>query len=160
MKKYKVLSLMVSVLFTITAMVSAQQNDVSQKVYDKLASKDYKIAVNRMNPMRGSSRHLNSDYAITQSGDSIKSYLPYQGEAYSAPYGGGSVLVFDAPITDYTIQSEKKGTTLIKFKARTPEDTYTYTIKVFKNGSSTVHVSANKRQGISFYGDLVLTEHP
>jgi hypothetical protein len=158
MKMNKILSLVVFVLFTITSTVSAQQDSVSQKVYDLLESKRYKIEVNRMNPMKGSSRHLNTDYSITQSGDSIKSYLPYQGEAYSAPYGGGSVLVFDALITDYTIKSEKKGATSISFKARTPEDIYTYRIKVFKNGSSTIHVSANKRQSISFYGDLMLEE--
>ena len=51
-----------------------------------------KIDVDRAVPMAGRSVNLTSPYSLEIHGDSILSYLPYFGRAYSAPYGGGEGL--------------------------------------------------------------------
>jgi len=53
-----------------------------------------KIDVDRAVPMAGRSVNLTSPYSLEIHGDSILSYLPYFGRAYSAPYGGGEGLMF------------------------------------------------------------------
>ena len=154
MKAYKILTLTALIFGISITSIYAQKKEISKEMTALLESKNYKIEVDRMNPMKGASRHLTSSYAVTLNGDSVDSYLPYQGVAYSAPYGGGSALIFESPIKDYTQTFDKKGAAVIKFKATTPEDTYTYYIKIFSNGSSSIQISANKRQGISFSGTL------
>jgi len=52
-----------------------------------------KIDVDRAVPMAGRSVNLTSPYSLEIHGDSILSYLPYFGRAYSAPYGGGDFVV-------------------------------------------------------------------
>lgn len=61
-----------------------------------------------MQPMKGRSRALTSDYSIEIRNDSVFSYLPYFGVAYNVPYGGGKGLIFNAPITGYRKESLKK----------------------------------------------------
>lgn len=154
MKTYKLFTLIAMIFcFSISA-TYAQKKEMAKDLLERLDSKHYKINVDRMNPMKGPSKYLSSPYSITLIGDSVNSYLPYVGEAYSAPYGGGSVLIFESPITEYRQTFDKKGNAIIKFKAQTREDMYTYNIKIFENGSSSIQVSANKRQTISFNGML------
>ncbi|WP_106831051.1 DUF4251 domain-containing protein [Parabacteroides pacaensis] len=131
-----------------------KKNTEEQIVKELLESKEYTIEVDRAIPMRGPSRHLTSPYTLEIKGDSVISYLPYFGEAYSVPYGGGKGLIFEAPITDYKLSFNKKGLAKIKFKTYSGEDTFTYTIEVFPNGSASINVLAMNRQGISFYGEL------
>ena len=67
----------------------AQKARTEQTVKEALEARRYRIEVNYMTPMRGRSRALTDNYSLTIHGDSVLSYLPYVGEAYSAPYGGG-----------------------------------------------------------------------
>lgn len=127
-----------------------------QVVKELLESSRYKIEVDRMVPMSGPSKHLTSPYSLELKGDSISSYLPYFGQAYSLPYGGGKGLIFDAPITDYKLAfNKKKEVATVKFKCKTEEDNFTYIIEVYSNGSSTIRIQPVNRQSISFYGELM-----
>ena len=106
--------------------------------------------------MRGPSRHLTSNYSVEIRNDSVFSYLPYFGIAYSAPYGGrGKGLIFDEKITDHKLIFDKKGTANISFRTRTEEDSYIYWIKVFTSGSADVRVTPNNKQSISYYGEFI-----
>ena len=53
-----------------------------QKMIDK---GHFKIDVNRSIPMSGRSVDLTSSYSLEVKGDSVISYLPYFGQAYSVP---------------------------------------------------------------------------
>lgn len=90
--------------------------------------------------------------------DSVISYLPYYGRAYSIPYGGGEGLNFKAPLTDYKLEWDKKETAKIKFSARSEEDRFDFSIDVFSNGSSSIFVNMQNRQSISFQGELDMPE--
>lgn len=130
------------------------KQEQKQAIKEKIESKHFTIDVNRMIPMSGPSKSLTSDYSLKLKGDTLISYLPYFGEAYSIPYGGGKGLNFEAPITDYSLTWNKKGVAVVKFKARTNEDNFSFRIQIFDNGTSSIQISPINRQSITFYGEL------
>ncbi|MDR0845620.1 MAG: DUF4251 domain-containing protein [Tannerella sp.] len=131
-----------------------------QAVKELIDSKHYTVDVNRMLPMSGKTQNLTSNYSLTVEGDSVISYLPYSGRAYSVPYGGGKGLNFNAKITDYSLSYDQKGTADISFLTDSGEDRYKYSVKIFANGSSVIQVTPNNRQSISYHGNLNEDEKP
>lgn len=152
--------ILLGLIFLIAAMPATAQSRSEKKarieriVRDAIDSKAYKIDVNRMQPMRGGSRALTADYSLEVGNDSVHSYLPYFGVGYNIPYGGGKGLVFSEPITDYKVKELKKGGVQIDFKARSEGDNYEYSLTIFPNGSTAIHVRASNRQSISYTGDM------
>ena len=120
-----------------------------------IESENYKIDVNTAMPMRGRSIPLTSSYSLEIRNDSVISYLPYYGRAYSIPYGGGDGLNFKAVLKEYSMEMDKKGNAVIEFIARNPEDRYEYRVKVFPNGSASIDVNMQNRQSISFQGSCI-----
>lgn len=136
---------------------SPKEKETKEKqiVKELLESGRYSIEVDRAVPMSGPSKHLTTPYTLELKGDSVSSYLPYFGQAYSIPYGGGKGLIFDSAVSDYRLNFDKKGTATVKFKSRTDEDNFSYLLQVYPNGSATVHVTPVNRQSITFYGELI-----
>jgi hypothetical protein len=122
------------------------------KLREAIENRTFIVEVDRALPSSGSARTLTSPYSLTINGDEVKSHLPFFGRAYSVPYGGGDGLIFESSITDYQLTFDKKGMATIVFKTKTKEDQFTYLIHIFTNGSSTIQVSSNNRQPISFNG--------
>lgn len=139
---------------TLSAQSRKEKKQLKKQAVERLVSSGkYKIDVNRAIPARGRSVMLTSSYSVEIRNDSVISYLPYFGRAYNIPYGGGDGLNFKAPLTDYTLSWDKKGTAKIKFSARSPEDKFDFNISVFSNGSSSINVNMQNRQSISFSGE-------
>lgn len=134
---------------------AAKKAETARLVMEALGNCHYKIDVQMMHPQRGASRHLTSSYSIEVRNDSLISYLPYFGRAYDIPYGGGKALNFSAPIGSYNEFFGKKGQRRIEIGTENDEDRYLYTIEVYENGSSTIDVIAQKRERISFSGNLI-----
>lgn len=133
---------------------AAQMAELSVNVTNALNNRDFKIAIDRMYPMRGSSRHVTYGYSVEVRNDTLISYLPYFGRAYNVPYGGGKGLNFTAPIGSYQEFMKRNGQRHIEIGVTNDEDTYFYTIEVFDNGNSSVDVRARQRERISFSGNL------
>lgn len=143
----------------LSAQSRKEKKELKRQVVEKLiTSGKYKIDVNRALPARGRSISLTSLYSLEIRNDSVISYLPYFGRGYSIPYGGGNGLNFKAPITDYSLEQDKKGTARIKFSARSPEDKFDFNVSVYSNGSSSIFVNMQNRQSISFSGELDIKE--
>ena len=102
-----------------------QKEKVVREIVD---SGRIKIDVDRAVPMAGRSVNLTSPYSLEIHGDSILSYLPYFGRAYSE----------------------------IKFRVKTKEDVYMFRVEVYPNGSVTINVTPVNKQAITFYGDVAL----
>ena len=147
---------------TLSAQTKKEKKELKKQTVEKLVtSGKYKINVNRALPARGRSVTLTSPYSVEIRNDSVISYLPYYGRAYSIPYGGGGGgegLNFKAPLTDYKLEWDKKETAKIKFSARSEEDRFDFSIDVFSNGSSSIFVNMQNRQSISFQGELDMPE--
>jgi hypothetical protein len=141
-------------LMACTSSKTAAQSERAQVVKQQVESRHYVISVNQMSPAGGASRHLTSSYSLTVRGDTVVSFLPYLGRAYSVPYGGGKGLNFEAPVEEYDLSFDAKGSARISFRTRSEGDTYLYRIRIFNNGSADIHVTANNRQAIRFYGTM------
>lgn len=152
-------------LICITATIPAIAQDRNEKkakieraVKEAIDSKDFKINIDRMQPMRGGSRTLTSNYSLKIKNDSVFSNLPYFGVAYSIPYGGGKGLNFNEPTSKYKIEHLKKGKVRIDFETRSEGDNYKYSLTIFPSGSASINVLPTNRQSISFIGDMETKE--
>ena len=160
MKAFSLLAVMMMVV-TLGFASCASSNAVSkrervQAVRKQIEDRQYTIEVNRALPMGGRARELTPTYALSIKGDTINSYLPYFGVAYSVPYGGGEGLIFEATITDYTVNFDAKGTANITVRTRSKEDSFVYQINIFENGSTTIYVTPTNRQAITYHGNVKL----
>ena len=161
MKNFKLLLICLAVLCAGSQVLYAQsKKEKAEKkagaVKELINSRHYTVDVLRAYPMGGESVNLTSPYSLEIRGDSLISYLPYFGRAYSIPYGGGKGLIFDAPITNYRCVINTKKTALITFESRNDEDVYQFQVDIIPSGSATIDVVPTKRQSISYQGDLNL----
>jgi len=144
-------------LFFMTACSSIKTaTETIGEVTRKVESKDVTVTVHYANPLRMKQVVLTSEYDLRIKNDSAFAYLPYFGVAYSAPYGsseGG--IKFAEPMTDYAIASNKKSNGWdIHFKIRSKEDVYEIFMNIFNNGSALFSVTSQKRDMISFNGEV------
>lgn len=103
-KKKQIFMLLLALLVglpTLSAQSKQEKKEQKKEAVKKLiASENYKIDVRTAMPMRGRSIPLTSPYSLEIRNDSVISYLPYFGRAYSIPYGGGDGLNFRAPLKE------------------------------------------------------------
>jgi len=138
---------------------AAQLAETSQMVPKALAERHYKIEVQTMTPRRGGYRTVTPDFMLEVKGDTLISYLPYFGRAYSVPYGGGGKgLNFTERIREYVTEQQKKGRTRIAIRVANEEDTYQFTINVFNNGKASIDLQPRERESISYSGELVFDD--
>lgn len=160
--KKQILMLLLTMLVglpTLSAQSKKEKKEQKTEAVKKLiASENYKIGVQTALPMRGRFIPLTSSYSLEIRNDSIISYLPYFGRAYSIPYGGGDGLNFRAPLKEYNMKMDKKGNAVIKFVARSPEDMYEFKAKVYPDGSASIDVNMQNRQPIGFQGELEMKD--
>lgn len=132
-----------------------RQAQVAQQVEDALERSNYTIAVDWMKPLGGVARHVSSNYELKINGDEVDSYLPYVGEAYRLPYGGGKGLNFKSKIMNYSIVKMTGNRYLVEFDVNNDEDIYHFRIDVFTNGKAIIDIIAQDRDAISFDGELI-----
>lgn len=118
-------------------------------------SRNFIFDARTANPMNGSTINLSTDYHLKISNDSVYSYLPYYGVAYSAAsYGGiNSPMNFSHSVEEYSSELTKNGY-MVKFKTRNGSDLISCTLHISVTGSSTLSVSSMNRQSISYFGDI------
>lgn len=160
----KIALLLSTVLMTVLLMACGTSNGltkaereaaVTRQVQEGLDTRHYTIAVDWMKPLGGMARHVTSNYELRVNGDEVDSYLPYVGEAYRLPYGGGKGLIFKGKIENYSINYLTSNRSHIEFTANSGEDTYHFRIDVFNNGKSIIDIIAQERDAISFDGEMI-----
>jgi len=164
MKKMKVLvtllamvSLLMASCGTGNSIAKAErQAQVAQQVQAALENRHYTIAIDWMKPLGGMPRHVSSTYELKINGDQVDSYLPYVGEAYRVPYGGGKGLNFKGTVEHYQMVQTTSNRFVIEFDVNNDEDIYHYRIDMFTNGKAVIDVIARDRDAISFDGELLL----
>jgi hypothetical protein len=109
-----------------------------------------------MKPLGGMPRHVTSNYELKINGDEVDSYLPYAGEAYRLPYGGGKGLNFKGKLQGYSVTQTTSNRYVVEFDVINEEDAYHYRIDMFTNGKAIIDVIARDRDAISFDGELLL----
>lgn len=144
-------------------MVCAQSKKERRKqkelrVKELIESENYKIDVTTAYPRRGRMVPLTSLYSLEMRNDSVFSQLPYFGRAYSIPYGGGSGLMFKAPIEKYQMIYNKRGVAKAELTARSKEDKIKFYFTIYPDGSSNIDATMQQRESIRFSGELVVPE--
>ena len=133
-----------------------KEAQVARQVQEALDTRHYTIVVDWMKPLGGFARHVSSNYELTVNGDEIDCYLPYVGEAYHLPYGGGKGLNFKGKIENYSMIYPTSNRSHIEFTVINDEDSYLYRIDVFNNGKAYIDIVARDRDAISFDGEMIV----
>ena len=152
MKNIKqILFLLVMTMVAITSSVNAQDKK-PEEVKKIVESKNFIFKAQTVIPQSSSSRILTTDYDLTITGDSVISYLPYFGRAYSAPLDptkGG--IQFTS--TKFEYKQIKDGDEWeITIRPKDATDVQELYLTIFDNSRATLLVNNTNRQSISFNG--------
>lgn len=132
----------------------AEKNaELIEQTKNLVDSKNFVFVPRTANPMSGKAITLTGGYDLTLNNDSVTSYLPYYGRAYSAAYGVENPMRFNLPVSDYTSEKTKKGYE-VRFSVKNANDLINLTFHIMETGSATLQVNSTNRQGISYYGVL------
>lgn len=124
------------------------------KVDSLLEAGTFKFNATSAIPVSMPSVELSSSYDVVIGKDSIISYLPYFGRAYSVDLTdtrGG--IDFSEPILSSN-EEMKDDTYFLELEAETEFDKYTFIFSISKSGYGSLMVNSYKRQPISFYGTI------
>lgn len=124
-------------------------------VIEAVSKRMMHIDITSMNSMRYGTRTVTSDFFLELHGDSVRSYLPYLGQAHQAPMlSPEQGLNFDKHIQRLKESHPQKDLTRLEIDVRTTEDSYQYTIELYDSGKAYIHVRSQHRDPISFDGEL------
>lgn len=154
MKKITILFSTLAIILSTALLCQAQEKEPAE-VKKMLDERNYIFKAQTVNPQQGRMRQLTPEYDLTVTRDTIISYLPYFGRAYSAPIDptkGG--IKFTS--TDFVYEAkEKKKSWEIRIRPKDASDVQDVYLTVFTNGRASLRVNSVNRQPISFNGYLV-----
>lgn len=137
---------------------SQQQSPAAGKISQLISDRNYVFQVQTVLPMSGRTRQMGGEgYDLVVSKDTVSSWLPYFGRAYSAPIDpmqGG--IQFASKDFDYTENVNKSGGWDITIKPKDVRDVQQLNLTVSQDGYGTLQVTSTNRQPISFTG--IVTE--
>ena len=137
----------------ISAKTPKEKEAEAQTIRKMLDKRSFQIDVNYMIPQRGEAQSVSS-FSLAVDGSSIVSQLPYAGQAWSVPYGGGKGLNFEGKIDSYEDKGSLKDGRTIVIGVKNDEDSYVYTLNVYDNGTVYIHVACRNRDSISYNGNI------
>lgn len=127
-----------------------------------ITSKNYVFKARTALPMRGSARQLTANYYdLKISKDSIVSYLPFFGRAFSAPMNSEeSGIMFTSTSFVYNEKEKKKGGWDVQIKPKDTKDIRQLFLNISSSGMATLQVISNSRETISFTGFIEEQKQP
>jgi Domain of unknown function (DUF4251) len=137
------------------ATLQAQSKDtaVNRQIIE---SQNYIFKAQNTSPLRGGTRHLTSDYDLAVKKDSIISWLPYFGRAYSVPLNPSQgALEFTSSKFEYKVEKKKKHSWEITINPKDQTEVRELILTVFDNGSAQLRVNSINREAISLNGYVV-----
>lgn len=139
--------------FLLSTALSAQKLD-KKTVEHLIQSKNFVFTVQNVYPMGGMVNQMMTGFDLRMIGDSMITYLPFFGRAYSAPYGQGGAFNFTSTKFEYTVKQRKKGGWEILIQPRDHRDIQQMNFTVAENGYASLQMTSNSRQPISYTGYL------
>lgn len=129
------------------------QSDKEAATKKLVESQRYVFIPQSAMPLTGHVRQLTPDYSLVITKDTLDSYLPYFGRAYSAPINttdGG--IQFVSTSFEYTATPRKKSGWDISIKPKDAGDVQQMQLSVSETGYASLQVISTNRQAISFNG--------
>ena len=139
-------------LITLAATAMGQDKDASV-IQQAVETKNFIFKAESVSPQRGRMRQLTPEYDVVLRPDTIVSFLPYFGRAFTAPINpseGG--IKFTSTRFDYVVSQKKKGLWEITIRPKDVTDVRELYLTVFDNGRASLMVNSNNRETISFNG--------
>ena len=150
-----------AVIFAAVIFVSCKSSESLSKeerktqIENNINTIDYTFVPRTALPMGGRSINLDYSFSLKVSKDTINSYLPYFGRAYSAPMDptqGG--IKFVSTDFEYKISDKKKGMWDVDIVTNDTKGKVRMNLSIGDTGSATLTVNDNDRQAITFYGEI------
>lgn len=142
-----------SLLFLLLSVAATAQDRDRSSIQQAIETKNFIFRASSANPQRGRIRQLTSEYELVVRADTVTSFLPYFGRAFTAPINpsdGG--IKFTSTAFVYSAGEKKKGRWEIQINPKDVSDVTTLYLTVFDNGSASLRVSSVNRTAISFNG--------
>jgi hypothetical protein len=168
MKYVIAFSLVLSVLFTnaqeaekkskkeLKAEKLAQQKETVKKLIE---SKSFLFNAKTAFNTTAGNVNISYPYNVKVNTDTINSFLPYYGRAYSVEYGENeSPMNFDLPINEMEIIKKKKKGYQMDVKVKKGMDNILFSFNISETGSTTLIVTSTKREVITYYGEIIEKE--
>ncbi|WP_167019138.1 DUF4251 domain-containing protein [Chitinophaga sp. Cy-1792] len=112
-------------------------------------------------PMSGRTVQLSGEYSFSVTKDSLESYLPYYGRAYTAPMDvTKSPLTFKSKQFGYKVEERKKGGWDITITVKDQREIATVFMTMGTDGYGSLQVTSNNRQPINFNGYFIEKKDP
>lgn len=119
----------------------------------KIENRNYSFIAQTALPATGRPVPLTSNYDLRVQKDSVISFLPYFGRAFSLPTDmTKSAMMFTSTRFSYEQTINKKGDYIIQIKPQDVQEIQLITINVSKEGYGTLQINSINRQPISFNG--------
>lgn len=131
--------------------VDAQETDAAV-LKSILQNRNFTFRAQSAWPLQGTVVQLTAGYDMKLLQDSINTYLPYFGRAYTGGYGTENGIKFVSKKFDYKLKEKQKGGWEITIRPADTRDITELTYSISTNGYATLQVISNNRQAISFYG--------
>lgn len=124
-------------------------------IKERLDAQSFKVDIEFMNPRRGPQQALTTPYVVIINDGQINSALPYIGQAWNLPYGGGKGFNFEAPIVDYAQKlAAFGGARIIEVTTDNEEELLLYRFEIYPNGKVHLTVRSQHREVIDYSGHL------
>jgi hypothetical protein len=146
-------------LFRLPRRVSEFQGEKKAADFEKVAtlieSGNFQFTVRNASPAGGRTIQITSEYTLEARKGEYEARLPYFGRAYSASYGGDGGIEFKGKPQDFQLaRNERKSTLRASFTIDGESDQYQLRLEVGASGFGNLLVSSQKRQNISYYGQV------
>lgn len=139
----------------LTICFGGVQAQDTTSVKSALEAKQFVFKARTMLPAAGGARQLSGEnYEVRVSGDSLVTYLPYFGRAYTAPIGNEGGLKFTSTTFDYVVKGKRKGGWDVTLRPKDATDVRELSLSVSENGFASLRALSNNRQPISFNGTV------
>jgi len=137
--------------------IKAEQKALKiQQIKDVVDNKNFVFKATSVIPKNEKTRTLTSEFGIEVRVDSIFSYMPYFGNAYSRDYTSftDSPMGFMQPIESYKKTKTKSGYD-VDIKVINDKDVIDLAFHISKTGSASLTASSLNRQAISYMGEIL-----
>lgn len=126
-----------------------------QEVEKMINTHSFIFEAEKMNPLRGRTKILNSSYDVRVNNDSIISFLPYFGRSYSAPMDPSKVITqFTSTDFTYAIKQLKEDQWRVTLQPHDQSSIQELSFLIFENGSATLQMVLTTSDAISFMGTV------
>lgn len=143
---------------TVNAQTSKEDKKAAKlaEIKSSVEAKRYTFVADYVIPQRGGSHQLTTEYDLRVTPDSVISYLPYFGRAYSDVGYGSSEggIKFTSTKFEYSAKDKKKGGWEITITPKDAKNINRLVLTISTDGYASLSVNSINRDYISFNGHL------